>query len=58
MSELAGYIERMRECLQNGDIEVAHFDADAILCAALERVGGDDAKELVKLYTEVDKWYA
>ncbi len=49
-------IEKMKECVKNnGDIEVAHLDADNILCDVLTQLG---YKELVDLYKKVDKWYA
>lgn len=48
-------IEKMKECVNNGDIEVAHLDADDILCDVLTQLG---YKELVDLYKKVDKWYA
>lgn len=49
-------IEKMKECVKNnGDIEVAHLDADNILCDVLTQLG---YKELVDLYNKVDKWYA
>lgn len=49
-------VEKMKECVKNnGDIEVAHLDADNILCDVLTQLG---YKELVDLYKKVDKWYA
>ena len=49
-------IEKMKECVKNnGDIEVAHLDADNILCDVLTQLG---YKELVDIYKKVDKWYA
>lgn len=38
-----------------GDIEVAHGDADDVLCDFLESLG---YTEVVKAYKEIDKWYA
>ena len=48
-------VEKMKECVNNGDTEVAHLDADNILCDVLTQLG---YKELVDLYEKVKKWYA
>lgn len=48
-------VEKMKECVNNGDTEVAHLDADNILCDVLTQLG---YKELVDLYEKVNKWYA
>ena len=48
-------VEQMKECVNNGDFEVAHLDADNILCDVLTQLG---YKELVDLYEKVHKWYA
>ena len=48
-------IEKMKECVNNGDTEVAHINADAVLCDVLTQLG---YKELVDLYEKVKKWYA
>ena len=45
----------MKKCVNNGDTEVAHLDADNILCDVLTQLG---YKELVDLYEKVKKWYA
>ena len=47
--------EKMKECVNNGDTEVAHINADAVLCDVLTQLG---YKELVDLYEKVKKWYA
>ena len=39
-------IEKMKECVNNGDTEVAHINADAILCDVLTQL---DYKEHVNL---------
>lgn len=39
----------------SGDTEVAHSDADEILCTLLEGLGYGD---VVKQYHKVDKWFA
>ena len=49
------YKARMRECVENGDIEAAHIDADDILCEVLTDLGYED---LIALYHDVRKWYA
>ena len=48
-------IEKMKECVNNGDTEVAHINAEAVLCDVLTQLG---YKELVDLYEKVKKWYA
>ena len=48
-------IEKMKECVNNVDTEVAHINADAVLCDVLTQLG---YKELVDLYEKVKKWYA
>ena len=48
-------VEKMKECVNNCDTEVAHLDADAVLCDVLTQL---DYKELVDLYEKVKKWYA
>ena len=48
-------IEKMKECVNNGDTEVAHINADAVHCDVLTQLG---YKELVDLYEKVKKWYA
>ena len=48
-------VEKMKECVNNGDTEVAHLDADNIICDVLTQLG---YKELVDLYEKVKKWYA
>lgn len=48
-------IKEMKECQENTDTEVAHSDADGILCNALERLGYD---VLCAEYYKVKKWYA
>ena len=48
-------IEKMKKCVNSGDTEVAHLDADNILCDVLTQLG---YKELVDLYEKVKKWYA
>ena len=48
-------IEKMKECVNNDDTEVAHINADAVLCDVLTQLG---YKELVDLYEKVKKWYA
>ena len=48
-------VEKMKECVNNSDTELAHLDADNILCDVLTQLG---YKELVDLYEKVHKWYA
>ncbi len=48
-------IAALKECLNYGDKELAHIEADHILCVLLEQEGFDD---VVKEFTKLDKWYA
>lgn len=48
-------IEKMKKCVNNGDTECGHIEADYILCDVLTQLG---YKELVDLYEKVKKWYA
>lgn len=48
-------IEKMKKCVNNGDTECGHIEADDILCDVLTQLG---YKELVDLYEKVKKWYA
>ena len=48
-------VEKMKECVNNSDTELAHLDEDNILCDVLTQLG---YKELVDLYEKVNKWYA
>jgi len=43
------------EKLDKHDTEIAHMDADDILCGTLILLGFD---ELVDKYKEINKWYA
>ena len=49
------YKEKLRNCISNKDVEAAHATADSILCALLKDLGYE---EIVKLWEQVDKWYA
>lgn len=48
-------IARLRECQTNGDTEIDHRDADAVLCELLTTLGYED---VVAEYDKVDKWFA
>jgi len=48
-------IERLKVCQQNLDIEMAHSDADDLLCELLRELGCSD---VVEAWDEVPKWYA
>jgi len=49
------YTELMRSAASNHDTEVAHGDADDLLCMLLKELGFD---ELVAIFEDMDKWYA
>ena len=48
-------IEELIKQQNNEDIEVAHSNADSILCRLLESLGYSD---VVREYYKVEKWYA
>ncbi len=48
-------LERMKAAVNNGSTEIAHSDADDILCEFLVGLGHAD---LVEIYLDVEKWYA
>jgi len=47
--------DKLRELANNGDTEIAHAEADLILCNILIEYGH---KETVDLWKNIDKWYA
>lgn len=47
--------KEMQECVNNIDLEAAHYDADELLCELLNQLGYSD---IVDLYNLVGKWYA
>ena len=48
-------IEKLKELQKNGDTEIAHNDADYVLCHLLEALGYGD---VVEEYHKIDKWFA
>ncbi|EGO4532899.1 hypothetical protein ITZ04_000791 [Escherichia coli] len=48
-------IEKLKELQTWRDSEVAHEDADTVICELLESLGFAD---VVDEYAKVDKWYA
>jgi len=48
-------IQRLKEAQDNGDTEMAHSDADEVLCEMLDSLGYAD---VVTEYRLVSKWYA
>lgn len=48
-------MQKLREQINNYDIQVAHYEADWVLCKLLVALGYED---VVRLYQQVDKWYA
>lgn len=48
-------VERLRKWQQEGDYEMAHSEADAIICELLRTLGYDD---VVEEWHKVGKWYA
>ena len=50
------FLKRMLKETSNDDTEIAHSNADDILCEILQKIGGFD--EILKAYDSVTKWYA
>ena len=48
-------IQELKLQQKNGDTEVAHSNADDVLCALLSALGYND---VVAEYHKVNKWYA
>ena len=48
-------VKALKVCQASDDIEVAHSNADDILCKLLNELGFED---VVAEYEEVDKWFA
>lgn len=48
-------LEALKPLAEIGDIEVAHSQADEILCSLLRSLGHGD---VVDAWEKVDKWYA
>jgi len=48
-------IEKLKEVQECDDKEIAHCDADNILCDLLLTLGYD---EVVVEYTKIDKWFS
>lgn len=48
-------IEKLKVEQANGDLEMAHGNADDVLCALLVALGYGD---VVEEWEKVDKWYA
>lgn len=48
-------IARLKACQEDGDQEMAHINADAVLCDLLRDLGYE---EVVQAWADVDKWYA
>lgn len=49
------YMERLKEIQKNTDIEIAHSDADDVLCDLLTELGYGD---IVNEYKKIERWYA
>lgn len=48
-------IAQLKSCAANDDVEMAHSDADGVLCKLLGSLG---YKDVVDTWEEVPKWYA
>jgi hypothetical protein len=49
------YLQKMKDVAKNHDAEVAHCDADDLLCELLKDLGYE---EIIEAFESVDKWYA
>lgn len=49
------YIQKMKEAVNNSDIEEGHFECDKILCEFLIDLGFN---EIVEIYEIQKKWYS
>ena len=48
-------ITRLKEEQNNGDTEIAHCNADDLLCELLNEIG---LQEVVEEYIKIGKWFA
>lgn len=48
-------LAKLAECQESDDVEMAHSDADDVLCALLDELGYGD---VVAEYNKVSKWFA
>lgn len=53
--QIEQYKLRMIAIKESDDCELAHEEADDLLCEILESLG---YKEVVKAYDDIEKWYA
>lgn len=53
--EKAEALAKLAEIAKDDDIEVAHFEADDVLCDLLTAIGYG---EVVAEYSKIRKWYA
>ena len=51
----AKYVALMKAQVENWDNEIAHVEADDLLCRLLQELG---YSEVVEVYEKVGKWYA
>ena len=49
------FIKKMQLCETHGDAEVAHSEADDLLCKLLVKLGYHD---IIVEYEKIQKWYA
>ena len=50
------FLHDMQDEVENDDFEVAHTNADNILCEILDSIGGFE--NILEAYESVGKWYA
>lgn len=56
--DLQEILETMKVLQEEVDYEMAHYEADGLLCEALIKSAGSLGKEIVDAFHEVGKWYA
>lgn len=60
--KLTKLLAKLQEAESNGDTEVAHADADEVLCEVISTLATRQTleilTEILATYQKVDKWYA
>jgi hypothetical protein len=58
--EYENFAGQLQLAMENEDTEIAHGDADTILCdiAMSTTLSAEERQKLVELYEQVDKWFA
>jgi hypothetical protein len=51
-------IDKLKSTDKLHDEEVAHWNADQILCELIRKLCGEDGEDIVEEWEKIDKWYA